>query len=158
MSTIWAFYSIEGKHILYHRKEFMKKFCTSLREHEKTIIGLEKKKMLSLTKEDLKSYQDAKVYYICRKRTLKNAKDINYRKFRNHCHYIGKYRGAAHSICNLKFNVPNEIPVVFHNGSNYNYHFIIKELANEFEGQFECVGENKEKYNTFSAPIKKQKL
>ena len=156
MSTIWAFYSIEGKHILYHRKEFMKKFCTSLREHEKTIIGLEKKKMLSLTKEDLKSYQDAKVYYICRKRTLKNAKDINYRKFRNHCHYIGKYRGAAHSICNLKFNVPNEIPVFFSNGSNYDYHFIIKKIANECEGQSECFGENIEKYENFSVPIEKE--
>ena len=44
--------------------------------------------------------------------------------------------GAANSICNLKFNVSNKIPVVFHNGSNYDYHFIIKELANEFERQF----------------------
>ena len=40
--------------------------------------------------------------------------------------------GAALSICNLKFNVPNEILVVFHNGSNYDYYFIIKELANQF--------------------------
>ena len=67
-----------------------------------------------------------------------------------------KYKGAVHSICNLKFNLPNEIPVVFHNGSNYDYHFIIKELANEFEGQFECLGENTEKYKTFSIPIKKK--
>ena len=39
------------------------------------------------------------------------------------------YRGSAHSICNLKFYVPKAIPVVFHNDSNYDYHFIIKELA-----------------------------
>ena len=52
--------------------------------------------------------------------------DVNYRKVRDHCHYAGEYRGAAHSICNLKFNVPNEISVVFHRGSNYDYHFIIK--------------------------------
>ena len=52
--------------------------------------------------------------------------------------------------------MPNEIPVVFHNGSNYDYHFIIKELANEFEGQFECLGENTEKYKTFSIPIKEE--
>ena len=58
-------------------------------------------------------------------------------------HYTGKYRGAAHSIYNLKFYAPNEILVVLHNGSNYDYHFIIKELANEFEGQFECLGEKK---------------
>ena len=63
---------------------------------------------------------------------------------------------TAHSFYNLKFNVSNEIPVVFHNGSNYGYHFIIKELANGFEGKFECVGENMEKYKTFSVPIEKE--
>ena len=50
----------------------------------------------------------------------------------------------------------NEIPVVFHNGSNYDYHFIIKELANEFERKFECLGENIEKFKTFSVPIEKE--
>ena len=60
--------------------------------------------------------------------------DKNHRKFRDHCHFTVKYIGAAHIICNLKFNVPNKIPVVFHNGPNYDYHFIIKELANFFEG------------------------
>ena len=75
---------------------------------------------------------------------------------RDHCHYTVKYRGSAHSIYDLKFNVPSEIPVVFHNDSNYDYHFIIKELADEFEGQFECRGENKEKYKIFSVPIKKK--
>ena len=52
--------------------------------------------------------------------------------------------------------MPNEIYVVFHNGSNYDYHFIIKELANELEGQLECLGENTEKYKTFSVAIKKE--
>ena len=61
---------------------------------------------------------------------------MNHRKVRDYCYYTGKYRGAAHSICNLKFNVLNEISVVFHNSSKYDYHFIIKEFANEFEGQF----------------------
>ena len=77
-------------------------------------------------------------------------------KVRDHCHYTGKYRGAAHNICNLRYKVPKEIPVVFHNGSIYNYHFIIKELVKEFEGNFECLGENTEKYITFSVPIKKK--
>ena len=117
-------------------------------EHAKNIIDFEKRKMLPLTKEELKSYQDAKVCHICGKKILKKfAKDKNYRKVRDY--YIGRYRGAAHSICNLKFKVPNEIPILFHSGSNYDYHFIIKELPNEFEGQFECLGENKERYKTF---------
>ena len=87
---------------------------------------------------------------------IKFANDKNYKKVRDHCHFTGKYRGAAHSICNLKFNMPNETPIVFHNGSNYDYHFIIKELASKFEEQFECLGENTEKYKTFSVPIEKE--
>ena len=77
------------------------------------------------------------------KKNSKKAKDKNYQKVRDYCHCIGKHRGAAHNTCNLKLNVPDKIPVVFHNGANYNYYFIIKELANEFEGQFEYLGENK---------------
>ena len=46
--------------------------------------------------------------------------------------------------------------VVFHNGSTYDYHFIIKELVKEFNSNFECLGENNEKYITFSVPIKKK--
>ena len=79
----------------------------------------------------------------------KLSKSINYRKAREHCHYTEKYKGAAYNTCNLKFNVPDEIPAVFHNGSNYDYHFIIKKLVNKFEGQFECLEENKEKQNLF---------
>ena len=114
----------------------MKRFCESLREYAKNIIDFEKKKVLPSTKGELKSHQDAKVYYICGKRFLKMlSKSINYWKVRDHCYYIWKYRCVAHSICNSKFNVPNEIPVVFHNSSNYDYHFVMIELANEFEGQ-----------------------
>ena len=56
----------------------------------------------------------------------------------------------------MNYNTPREIPVIFHNGSNYDYHFIIKGLAKEFEGDCECLGENKEKYIKFSVPIKKE--
>ena len=54
------------------------------------------------------------------------------------------------------YNTPREIPVIFHNGSSYDYHIIIKGLAEEFEGDFECLGENKEIYITFSVPIKNE--
>ena len=56
----------------------------------------------------------------------------------------------------MRYKVPREIPVVFHNDSIYDYHFIIKELVKEFDENFECLGENTEKYITFSAPIKKK--
>ena len=67
-----------------------------------------------------------------------------------------KFRGATHSISNLRYKVPHKIHVKIHNGSKYDYHFIIRELAEEFKGQFECLGENTEKYITFSVPIKKE--
>ena len=79
-----------------------------------------------------------------------------YHKVRDHCHYTGKFRGAAHNICNLRYNTPKKIPIVFHNGSTYDYHFVIKKLAEEFKSDFECLGENTEKYITFSVPLKKE--
>ena len=83
-------------------------------------------------------------------------KDLNSDKVKNYCYFTGKYREAAHSKCNLKHKIPKNIPVIFHNGSTYDYYFIIKELANEFDGNFECLGENTEKYVTFSVPINKR--
>ena len=79
--------------------------------------------------------------------------DKKYCKVRDHCHYTGKYREAAHSICNLRYKIPREIPVVFHNGSTYNYNFIIEQLAKTFKGKIECLGENTEKFITFSVSI-----
>ena len=79
-----------------------------------------------------------------------------YEKVRDHDHYRGKFRGAAHSICNLRYSIQREIPIVIHNGSTYDYHLIIKELAEEFKSDFNCLGENTEKYITFSVPIKKE--
>ena len=102
-----------------------------------------KKEMTPLIHEENKSYKKQKVSYICQK------------GFSTDDGTTRKYRRAAHNICNLRYKTPKEILAVFHNGSTYDYHFIIKELAKEFEGQFECLGENTEKYITFSVPIKK---
>ena len=78
----------------------MKKFRSSFREHAKNMIDFKKKEMLPLTKEELKSYQDAKICYILGTKILKMlSKNINYQNVRDHCHYTGKYRGTAHSIC-----------------------------------------------------------
>ena len=61
----------------------------------------------------------------------KYVKDKNYCKVRDHCHYMEEYRGAVHSIRNLKYSVPKKVLVkkAFRNGSNYDDHFIIKKLA-----------------------------
>ena len=71
----------------------------------------------------------------------------------DHDHYTGKYRGAAHSICNLRYKKQEDIPVVIHNGNNYDFHLIITELAKEFTSEIYCIPEDKEKYNIFSIPV-----
>ena len=90
--------------------------------------------MKLLTKEQPESYENANICYICKGKFENNyVKDKKYRKARDHCHYTGEYKSAAHGICNLKYILPKDIPIAFHNGSNYDYHFIIKESAEEFE-------------------------
>ena len=80
---------------------------------------------------------------------------INERKVKDHCHYTGKFRGAANSICNLNYDVQKEIPIIIHNAT-YDTNFITNQLAIEFKGELNCTGDNMEKYITFSVPIKKE--
>ena len=103
----------------YRGKNCMKNFCLDLREPAIKIINYEKKEMIPLTKEERRSHRSSRRCYIFS--TDDNNK--KYHKVRDHCHYTGKYRGAAHDICNLRYKAPKEIPVVFHNGSTYDYHF-----------------------------------
>ena len=139
MSTLWVFHNKKNKHTLYRGKEFLKRFCTSLRAQVTNVINFEKKKLSPLIKKELKLHQDVTECYICRKRFLKKfANDKYYGKVRHCCHFTGKYRGAVHNICNLRFKVLNEISAFFHKGRNYDYHLIIKERANKFEGQLGC--------------------
>ena len=116
--------------------------------------------MVPLNDEEIKSDEKQKKCYIWKKEFCFDKNQENefklYQKARYHCHYTGKFRGAAHNICNLRYKVLREIPVVIHNSSTYDYHFIIKQLGAEFKGQFECLGENTEKYIIFSVPIEKQ--
>ena len=147
--TYCSFDQTKNKLGHYRGKDCMKKFCKDLREHATRIINCEKKKMIPLTTEEKIYHNEQEIYYICK------SDKKNY-KVRDHCHYTGKYRGAAHNMCNLRYKIPKEIPIVFHNGSTYDYNFIIKELVKEFDGNFECLGENTGKYITFSVPIKKK--
>ena len=62
-------------------------------------------------------------YKSLREHAMKVTNDNNYPKVRYHCLYTVKNRGAAHSICNLKYSTLKEIPLIFHNGLNYDYHF-----------------------------------
>ena len=138
----------------------MERFCIDLRDHAMKIINYEEKEMTPLTDKENKSYEERKVCYICKKEFSTDENDKNtfkrYLKAKDHCHNTGTFRGAVRSIWNLRYKTPKEIPVVFHNGSTYDNHFIINQLAKGFYSQLECLGEYTEKYIPFSVPISKE--
>ena len=116
--------------------------------------------MIPLTDKENKYHEKQEKCYICQKEFCYNknkTKELKlYKKVRHDCHYTGKFRGAAHSICNWNYKVLQEIPVNIYNSSKYDYHFLSKESPEEFKGEFDCLGENTEKYISFSVPIKKE--
>ena len=156
--TSCSFDKYNNKLSYYRGEDCMRRFCKDLKDHAIKIIDFKKKDMIPLTKEEKDNYNKDNICHICKKEFNNDTTESSSLecKVRDQCHFTGKYRGAAHNTCNLRYKIPKYIPVIFHNGSTYDYHFIIRELVSEFDGNFECLGENKEKYITFSVPIKKR--
>ena len=97
-----------------------------------------------------REHRAAEKCHIC----LKEFNDPSNRKVRDHCHYIGLYRGAAHNNCELKYRIPDYIPIVFHNLSGYDAHLFIKELGRRFnKNDIGVIAENKDKYISFNVKI-----
>ena len=112
--THCSFDQTKNKLNYYRGKDCMKKFSKDLRIHASKTINYDKKKMMPLTTKEKVYLNKQKMCYICTKEfDISNKKR---HKVRDHCHYTSKYRGAAHNICNLRYKVPKEIPIVFHNG------------------------------------------
>ena len=101
----------------------MSRFSETLNHQVNKIIDIKQKSMDPSTEQEKILHENAKICLICEKSFSDDKNNI---KVRDHCHYTGKYRGAAHSTCNLQYKITKSIPVVFHNGSNYDFHLIIK--------------------------------
>ena len=98
------------------------------------IINYEEKEIIPLTYEENKSYKEQEACHICKEKFWMDKDDENYKNkmIKDHCHYTEKFRGAAHSKCNLNYKVLKDIPVIIHNAS-YDTHFIINQLAEELK-------------------------
>ena len=121
-------------------------FINWLEEDVKIIAELGNEKMI-ITAEEEEQFKQASNCWICGK--LLNIQD----RVRDHCHFTGRYRGAAHNICNLKYNKPNNISVFFHNLKGYDSHLFIKKLG-VTAGAIDCIPDNEENYISFSKTIK----
>ena len=126
-------------------KDAMDVFIQWLEEDVKAIANIKPKKMI-FTEEDKKRFNESKECWIC-------GEPFNNDKVRDHCHYTGRYRGAANNSCNLKYRKPKFIPVFFHNLSGYDSHLFIKKLGSPYENM-DCIPNNEEKYISFSKNIK----
>ena len=143
----------------YRGEDCIKKFTDHLKYQATSILDCEQKKLIKLTKEEYENHKNQKVCYICNKEFTAYDEDKNYYKVKNYCKFTGKYQGTCHKICRSKYNTLKEVPIIFHNGSYYDYHFVISQLAISFKmyGSFPCLGENSERYITFSVPFKTNK-
>ena len=103
-------------------------------------------KPLRLTKKEQLSFDKAETCHICNK-------ELKDDKVRDHCHFTGQYRGAAHNSCNLQCRKPLILPVIFHNLQGYDAHLFIKQLS-AVKGELNCIPSTEEKYISFSKKIK----
>ena len=119
------------------------------------IIDCKEKELMPLTKQEKKSCKKQEACHICEEKFCSDKDDENYenrKTVKDYCHYSKTFRGTAHSNYNLNDKVPKDIPIIVHNAS----HFITNQLAEEFKGELNCIGENMENYIAFSVPIKKE--
>ena len=137
----------------YRGRDCVSKFCKMIMAEAKRLYeSAPKKPMDKLTKEQNIEFITAKECHICFKKF--SPKD---RKVRDHCHYTGKYRGAAHSSCNLRYRIPDYIPVIFHNLAGYDAHLFIKELA-KHTSKIGVIAKNTENYISFSVKVEVDKF
>ena len=122
------------------------KFVETLEAHIKQIYQQFKfPKRMTFTKADEKRYKRATKCHIC-------DGELGDDRVRDHCHFTGRFRGAAHNGCNLNYKAPKFIPVIFHNLSGYDSHLFIKKLAGNGE-KINCIPNNEEKYISFSKEV-----
>ena len=121
-------------------------FIKWLEDDVKFLANITPKKMI-FTKEDEKQFNMTSDCWIC-------GEELGNDRVRDHCHYTGRYRGAAHNTCNLKYRKPESVPVFFHNLTGYDSHLFIKKLGSSNEKEnIKCIPNNEEKYITFTKTI-----
>ena len=107
-------------------------------------------KNMIFTTEDQNVYKKSVNCHICK--NLLTPNDEENGNVRDHCHFTGKFRGAAHNKCNLAYRKPKFFPVIFHNLAGYDAHLFVKNLG-KTKGEIDCIPNNEEKYISFSKKI-----
>ena len=136
---------------MYRGKDWVKQFVEYIEEEVRRLYEtFPRQPMTKLTDVLKREHETAEKCRIC----LKEFNDPRNRKVRVHCYYTGLYWGVAHNTCNLKYLIPDYIPIIFHNLSGYDVHLFINELGKSFnKNDIVVIEENKKKYISFKVKI-----
>ena len=138
----------QPKSVSYTGEDAAQKFVEMLEEDIRKITSILDKKMI-FGKEEADQFNKETRCWICNEKFTGDVKNC---KVRDHCHFTGRYRGAAHKICNFFYKKPNFTPVVFHNLSGYDSHIFVKNLGFS-EGDIDCIPNTEERYISFTKKI-----
>lgn len=141
-NVVCSFDATQNKFVTYRGEDCVKKFIKLIHKQARNIHKvLSSTEPMIFTDLDSESFDKATICHIC-------DHVLWFDKVRDHCHITGRYRGAAHQICNLRYKTPQFLPVFFHNLSGYDCHLFIKELG-EMPGTVKVIPKNKENYISF---------
>ena len=147
----FAYGKIKSPTTQYRGSDCVEAFCEHIISEAKRLYStFPEVPMIPLTREQLKEFKQADKCHTC----FKSFKGQG--KVRDHCHYTGMYRGAAHYGCNLRYKIPSYIPVVFHNLAGYDAHLFIRELA-KYTKDTGVIEKNMEDYTSFSIKVEVDK-
>ena len=133
-------------------QDFIRELISRVKEAH---LSLPKKEMIPLSREEWKKFRESEVCWLCQKKFGEKG----FSKVRDHCHFTGKFRGAAHQSCNLKFQRPKFTPVFFHNLQNYDAHLFVRALGLMDEVlSIKCIPNNDENYISFSLKFELKRI
>lgn len=131
-------------HVTYRGHEAVDVFVDHMIKLEGRLLNmLRNPKPMDLSEEETKALREATLCHICHGKLRNDT-------VRDHCHVTGKFRGAAHSSCNLNYRLRERIPVFFHNLKGYDAHHIMNAIGKFKHKKINCIPQNHEKYISFS--------
>ena len=109
--------------------------------------------MIPLIEKDVDMIWDDEAKEKCKSATHCHVckKPVGSDKVRDHCHFSGRFRGAAHNHCNLKYKIDKQrykLPIVFHNLRGYDAHLFLQNVKQE-HGKISVIPNNSERYISF---------
>lgn len=141
----------KNKTVLYRGEDCSKKFVESIRDEAHKIYDLynDPIPMIKPFPQELKKIKKSKFCHIC-EMPFDNS---NNKKVLDHDHLTGEVRGLAHVSCNLKYQLPHFIPIIFHNLSNYDSHLFLEELSKNGDSSITVIPQTKERYVSFTQSV-----